>query len=117
MERHRCLTRPVFRRLARNRTPLCMTPPPPFSRPPTPLPPCVVLLLFDLDTACIWIQFRWIVGTFYTDAANTTVTCISDEAPSDAHPADATFYCKSDRRGNAEVWQASEQATRIAFGE
>ena len=92
-------------------------PPPPFSRPPTPLPPGVVLLLFDLDTACIWIQFRWIVGTFYTDAANTTVTCISDEAPSDAHPADATFYCKSDRRGNAEVWQASEQATRIAFGE
>lgn len=27
-------------------------------------------------------------------AEDATVTCVSDEAPSDAHPADSTFYCE-----------------------
>ncbi|CAM9631010.1 unnamed protein product [Ectocarpus sp. 6 AP-2014] len=36
---------------------------------------------------------RWIVGTYAEDADDRTVTCVSDESPTTAHPADSTFSC------------------------
>lgn len=53
-------------------------------------------------------QLRWIVGSYPLVAENATATCVSDEAPSDAHPADSTFYCESVARGE----QAGKQKLR-----
>eukprot|EP00752_Nemacystus_decipiens_P018703 g16767.t1 len=59
-------------------------------------------------------DLRWIVGTYSVDAESAITTCVSDEEPSVAHPADATFYC--DLTGTGAYTTVSEDQFDIVCG-
>lgn len=39
-------------------------------------------------------KLRWVVGTYAEASEDIVATCISEESPTEAHPADAVFVCE-----------------------